>query len=380
MAKIYGSSQAEKEILSICPSSIGNFKDIDKEHQKLNNQMKKEEKKFYDKLPERIKGEEIKLKDIDKEHQKLNNQMKKEEKKFYDKLPERIKGEEIKLKDIGNEKSLIENSDKKIEGFFRKLIYKYIIKHYKLRKIKNSEINQRNILTELRESPEDVFNREQKELKNEIENKLRKIKNSEINQRNILTELRESPEDVFNREQKELKNEIEKFDGIKKEPSYIGADGELKVLNELLKLNDGYNVFCDLNVELDDWKLYDDKKNLGSAQMDFVVVSRNGVFPIEVKNWSTEYYNQHKDISPHEQLNRAGNVLWYFLESKRLNKKRIINKVLVPIRNNIPYNKKYKFVMVSSLNGLNSFITSKKELLSDEDVKRITELFIKIIQ
>ena len=41
------------------------------------------------------------------------------------------------------------------------------------------------------------------------------------------------------------------------------------------------------------------------AQIDFVVVSKKGVYAIEVKNWSDNYVAQKNYFSPHEQVGRA---------------------------------------------------------------------------
>lgn len=62
---------------------------------------------------------------------------------------------------------------------------------------------------------------------------------------------------------------------------------------------------------------YNGRKNLKSAQMDLVVVCPKGVFMIEVKNWTDEYAQQNnRDLSPHEQTERAGRVLWIALQKK----------------------------------------------------------------
>ena len=299
MAEIYGRSQAEREILEMCPSGIESFEDIEIRRQDLSNQVKEKKKDFFDMLPDRIEREKI------------------------------------ELKKIRNEKTTIQNSDKEIKGFFMNLIYKYVSKPWKLRKIKNSEIKQES----------------------------------------VLYELEEKPEDVFEEEQIELYNEIEKLEEIKKNPSYSGAFGELKVLNALRELDENFHVFCDVNVELDGWHWYNGEKNLKSAQMDFVVVSRKGIFVIEVKNWSTKYYDQNENLSPHEQLERAGKVLWIFLKSRFKNV--AVKNVLIPVNNNIRYKKEFKFVWVSSISRINDNINDGKDILPNYGVKRIVNVLKK---
>ena len=61
-----------------------------------------------------------------------------------------------------------------------------------------------------------------------------------------------------------------------------------------------------LNKELKKYVTYRRKRNLKSAQMDFVIVSKRGVSVIEVKNWSSHYYRNHYGLPPHEQVDRAG--------------------------------------------------------------------------
>jgi len=103
--------------------------------------------------------------------------------------------------------------------------------------------------------------------------------------------------------------------------------------------------------------------------MDFVVVSRKGVFVIEVKNWSDNFVRNYTGFSPHEQTDRAGRILWITLND--LFSKISVTNVLLSIDGNIPYNPYYRTVLVSSLDKINSFLTNRQDKLTDKQVKRI---------
>ena len=163
--------------------------------------------------------------------------------------------------------------------------------------------------------------------------------------------------------------EIKKFEKNESSTFQAGAHGELDVLDKLSQLSEEYHVLCGLNMMLDHWVSYRGKKNLRSAQMDFVVVSTKGVFVIEVKNWSTEYFRNNTHLNPYEQTDREGEVLWIFLKSI-LNDVHVTN-VLLPIHANMEYNPNYKTVFVSNLDTINSFIENRQDMISKNDVQRI---------
>jgi len=163
--------------------------------------------------------------------------------------------------------------------------------------------------------------------------------------------------------------QVNKFEKNKENPLHAGAGGELEVLDRLSKLSDDYHILCGLNIGLNNWISYNGKKNLRSAQMDFVVVSHKGVILIEVKNWSPQYYNQSGNFSPYEQVDRAGKVLWVCLKLWGINPH--VTSVLLSIQGNMKYDPKYKHVLVSNLNSINNFIENRQDELSEKDVKKI---------
>jgi hypothetical protein len=94
---------------------------------------------------------------------------------------------------------------------------------------------------------------------------------------------------------------------------------------------------------------------------------------IEVKNWSSNFYTQNKKLSPHEQVDRAGRVLWIALQSWQSPTSPRVKSILLSIQGNMKYDPQYKFVSVSDLNKINSFIENRQEEFSDKEVKRLVD-------
>ena len=155
---------------------------------------------------------------------------------------------------------------------------------------------------------------------------------------------------------------------------HAGAKGEEIALKKLSELPDDFHVFCGVNQELENYVTYREKRNLRSAQMDFVVVSQRGVNVIEVKNWSTKYYNNFSGLSPHEQVDRAGTVLWLNLKSLQLwSNDLTVTSVLLPIQETISYDKNYGHVFVKNINRINYFLENQPKKFSDKEVERLID-------
>ncbi len=168
------------------------------------------------------------------------------------------------------------------------------------------------------------------------------------------------------------KRQINKFG--KKEVGQLrtGTRGENKVIEELVKLDDSYHVLCGVRLELSHWVTYNGRKNLKSAQMDLVVVCPKGVYMIEVKNWSNQFAkNNNKSLNPYEQTERAGRVLWISLQG--IFRKVRVTNVLLSIKGNLEYNKRFRSVFVSSLDRINSFLERRQDILSEKEIKNIVK-------
>lgn len=183
-------------------------------------------------------------------------------------------------------------------------------------------------------------------------------------------ELKAEAKGIIARFQKwRLKGQYRKFGKNRNSMFHAGAKGENDVLDRLSKLDDKYHILCGVRIVLPDFISYNGEKNLKSAQIDFVVVSKKGVYAIEVKNWSDEYLRRKNYFSPHEQVGRASRLLWHVLKSWRSNPR--VTGVVLSIRGNIRYDKKYKMVFVTDINNINRFLEGRHDELSDREVKRI---------
>jgi len=224
MAIIYGCSQSEKEILSRCPIFVENYENISVTHHELMDNLDKKSRIFHEELPNKILEEETSLEKI-REH-KFSTVSK------FDK----------KIANLQNE--IVANKKNK-RWFAVSINYpkKWIIEYFS----KPGEI--------------------------------RRIEVSERNQKEVLLEWKLNPERIFNQRNNELIDNIEKFNEIKESPFYPGAYGEIEVLKELSKLDNRNYVLCGLNIELEEWHMYNEE-HLKSAQMDYIVISNKGIFLI----------------------------------------------------------------------------------------------------
>lgn len=165
-----------------------------------------------------------------------------------------------------------------------------------------------------------------------------------------------------------LKKQYREFEEKRHDPFHAGAKGENQALDKLAELGDEYHILCGVEIVLPYYISYNGQKNLKSAQIDIVVVSKKGVYVIEVKNWSDNYVKRQEYFSPHEQAGRAGRLLWHILKSWR--KAPRVTSVVLAIKGNIKYDPSYKVVLVSNIQNINKFLEGQKETLSEKEVKK----------
>jgi len=313
IVKLYGFSGAEMDVLKKCPSRIKKFGEIKPTLSNLKNELEEKRNRFFDDLPNLIDKEQKELKELQNEEKEVEN------------------GWDIK---IGEIKKDLDDNKWKFWLYFDLLIKKYISK------------------------PKAI---------NNIQNEIKK-------QDDLLYELRKKPEDYFERIQIEIIDDINQLKKVVKSPEYQGAYGELRVEDELKKLSNDFHVISNVDIKFNHWIYYNGRRNLREAQMDYVVIGPTGIFIIEVKNWSNETLNN-KRFSPHEQVDRAGKVLWTYIKNKSFFYKPRITQIIVPIRHNIDYNKKYKFVFIKDVQYLKSFIENNTySPLSENKVNRFVSL------
>lgn len=306
MAIVYGRPGAELQLLRGCPKGMNCFSDIKIQLEKSQKQLSVEKKQFYNVLPERIRNEKTKLDN----HKIIRNDV---EKKWDE--------------TIGNIQKSIEIN--------RWMFWKYIDLAIK-----------RNF------------------------SKPKAIRNADENiqiQMGVINTLEVNPEGVFSREKNGLISYINRLDGLTKSPEYWGAAGELKVLQELRKLDDRYHILCDVNIQLQKYVSYNREWNLRTAQMDFVVVGPTGIYVMEVKNWSSNQVNHHTGLNPHEQVDRAGRVLWIYLKQHSFFYKPRVTNLLIPVQGNIGYNPSYRSVLIRNPYGLVRFINENNRNTLDEN-------------
>lgn len=324
MAQIYGRPDTEKTLLRRCPNHIKKYSDIKAEISKIEIDLKFNERDFYKQLPKKIEEAKEKLKQLNTDRQNLEYE--------WNASIEHI------VQDIDNRKK---NMGKKIYLAIP-LIVKYMQLH-KCKRGKNSELS----------------GCEDNTLKTETN----------------INEMENRPGDILKRETYEKRNLKHGLDSITQTNDYAAAYGEITVLDYLKSLSDHFHVFCDVKITLPDFVRYRGKRNLGSAQIDFMVVGPTGVYAIEVKNWSNSTYKEHTDFTPHEQVDRAGLAMYIAMKNSFRIEHPNVRKFLVPVQDNMKYNPEYKYVWVVSPKRLRNKIEYGDICLMDKHIDKVVSSF-----
>lgn len=223
-----------------------------------------------------------------------------------------------------------------------------------------------------------------------IQNKSKKL-------RKIILTDQSSIEYIINNKEKELLKRSKKaidrltyIDETLKElyPLVSGAVGESLVVEEVEKLSDDFILINDFNLKFKK-PIYNKSKGkrIYSIQIDHLLISPAGIFIIETKNWSKASLNNYNLRSPVEQIHRSSYALFVIINNiKKLRKigrhhwgeNQIVLRNLIVMTYNKPKTN-FKFVKILKLNELNGYISYFDKLYSENDVNRIADVLLNLV-
>jgi len=223
-----------------------------------------------------------------------------------------------------------------------------------------------------------------------ISSLIRQEKNDLASEKNKLQHYLDNKENII---LERNKNDVTNLDFTKQVVDELysliaGAIGENLVVKELSKLSDKYVLFNDYSQEFSP-PIYNkkEKDRIFSIQIDHVLIANSGIFILETKNWSKSSIKNLDLRSPVKQVMRTSYALFVVLNSdSEHNEIDLANhhwgNKQIPIRNVIVMihekpKESFKYVKVKTLAELNSYITYFDPIFSDEEVKRISEYFLK---
>jgi len=111
-----------------------------------------------------------------------------------------------------------------------------------------------------------------------------------------------------------MKQDLTAMKGILASKEFAGAIAEVAVIDELSSIPADSLIFNDVKMESERYLKFGGKA-LMSAQVDTLAITPNGVFVIEVKNWSREFAQSGEGFNPYEQASRASHLVWHRLHS-----------------------------------------------------------------
>ena len=157
-----------------------------------------------------------------------------------------------------------------------------------------------------------------------------------------------------------------------------GFQGEKKVIEELLKLPDEFHVFNDVNIQFSNYiRNKKTGKYIKHCQIDHIVLGYNGIFLIETKNWSLDYWNEKISgkFPPHAQISRNGYAFFVWLmRISRFPKKVPIRQIVATIKPRPLLD--FPYVKQLDLSELNGYIKYFQDVLSPSDYTIIQRLLL----
>ena len=158
----------------------------------------------------------------------------------------------------------------------------------------------------------------------------------------------------------------------------IGAIGEIKTLQTLLKLEGDFVILNGVHLEFSPPFLDRDRDEyVCTSQIDHIVVGTTGIFAIESKNWSAATYarmRQADDGYSHlDQTRRAAKSLWLFIERKADVEYSLSVNAILSLSGSARFkgNRRVRVVPSSNLHHYISRPRGNKYTLSTEEIKEI---------
>lgn len=166
--------------------------------------------------------------------------------------------------------------------------------------------------------------------------------------------------------------------------SVFGAEGEYEVEKVLRELPDNNILINNFTYSFRSALYYRQKnEHILSIQIDHILISTNGIYVIETKNWSKNSLFNDSFLSPIDQIKRSNFALYVILSNAisrsniKLDKHRWGTKKL-PLRNLVVFTRAkpkqdFEFVKVLGLSELLSYVGHFNPVLFQSEVEAIAE-------
>jgi hypothetical protein len=171
----------------------------------------------------------------------------------------------------------------------------------------------------------------------------------------------------------QLLQNIENLHRIIYSSSFIGAEAELAVINQLSYLPNSYYVLNDVHLRLHHYtKCFDNR--IISAQIDHLVIAPTGVFLIETKNWSQKFAETGNYYNPYQQAHCATWLCICYL--KEILGIQVKVRAIVAYWGSLPSKDKKYFAKPKPIEEINGYIKYFREpALNKYQIEKIVNNF-----
>ena len=170
---------------------------------------------------------------------------------------------------------------------------------------------------------------------------------------------------------------------------FYGAEGEERVLMELLKLPDTYTIISDYCLNFVS-PIYDRRNDdrIYSIQIDHIVFGPTGIYLIETKNWSKSSTENIDLLSPVKQLQRHNFAMFVLLNqgvkegrmehfSNHWGDKKISPKNIVCMVSHRPQ-QEFQYVKILSLGEMVRHTSYGKQVYNECEVESLSDYLFKM--